>query len=923
MQELVDFLKDIKILDLQKMLDEELSEEDKVPDKLPEIIVKFKEKVEYEFPGMLTFDSLALADALLKIMPQSLQVYEKSMLKKIELIIGIYQKYNASFGGHEFNLQQLYQLINSKLEEQQYTRNGIIPGFIEVLLEAKKENSKNHDVLIKLDEIISEISEWDESGVDRDKLNGVIEKLNLLYNAKDIRIEKIGCAKSHIRSYAEENKSYSKPIETIKDEITSVQETRKEAFEKQNPKIAFVDIDGTLIKHDGSINLELIEILKGYDEVVLFTQRSKYIQAANIVAQLTNLAPKESVPEFLTTGQVISALHAHGIRQVKVSTSVDAQFGSPTEYYKSELASFEEKAFKAGLAIKANPEDRSALNEVNELAGDEVKKMREALKGVLGPEKVEGRPDNFYPRDKIQQYRILRDHYSKIYPGMMEVSIFDDRVENLKEILDSDIIPQEQKPTVYLVSNDNIVMFESIEGLENKDCMLPCFALLIDFFLKIKNLNSQHDDRINIENDINSIVEKLLSLEDKDNFDNVLTNINQSLETLSKVQQLILPDNNVSLADMLNVIKGDVGPTKAARFIGTVRKEISQANKDSLKQSISDVRNLTLGDQYIAEHLNEAIEKLKIFVNFLKKTPVNEDNFESILEEYQKFTSLQQPLLGLGLKDTAPRFMQKAIESFLDTHTLDVMDYYRLASFSRILEYKGDQLLESGNVDEKERSYRFYVGANFYLEGNGRLLALMKVNFLRNAAEKAGVRGKKVDDFVEEHFGDRSLIDAMLMEKLVKEFKISEIPSQVALMFPDEKMRNRFNRQFYEYQIRNAYQIHQWQLDLHVPELPIKVQKAIDKFPKTPMEYLKQKDKSEYLNWEQLVATGKREENTILNSFLTGLEKEYSQNISILTPANVRSDIIKSDKELKQKINTADLPGFLIPKSVREIRPSC
>lgn len=179
-------------------------------------------------------------------------------------------------------------------------------------------------------------------------------------------------------------------------------------------KVALVDIDGCLVQ-DGKLNMALVERLKsgGYDNIALFTQRSKYMM---YYRWMRGESPSES-PLFLTP-DIVEALAKEGLN-VTVSTSVDHCFGAPLAYYDGQLAPFErlyEPLLSAYKPIEGEPPTKQQqvqlialrkeiLAELKAIAAtiteDMAKAMAEALikkidektlKNILTEEKTK-RPD--------------------------------------------------------------------------------------------------------------------------------------------------------------------------------------------------------------------------------------------------------------------------------------------------------------------------------------------------------------------------------------------------------------------------------------------------------------------------------------------------------------------------------------------------
>ncbi|HHF7374667.1 hypothetical protein [Legionella bozemanae] len=104
---------------------------------------------------------------------------------------------------------------------------------------------------------------------------------------------------------------------------------------RKKKKVALVDIDGCLLIK-GELNLNLVKRLRegGYDEIILFTQRSKFVQSLNL--------PMLTDDTLKSTADAVASLSAalEG-KPIKVSTSVDSMFGEQFAYF-DQLKSFEE-----------------------------------------------------------------------------------------------------------------------------------------------------------------------------------------------------------------------------------------------------------------------------------------------------------------------------------------------------------------------------------------------------------------------------------------------------------------------------------------------------------------------------------------------------------------------------------------------------
>ncbi|KTC68288.1 hypothetical protein Lbir_2890 [Legionella birminghamensis] len=214
-------------------------------------------------------------------------------------------------------------------------------------------------------------------------------------------------------------------------------------------KVALVDIDGCLVQ-DGKLNLALVEKLKQYDEVILFTQRSKFIQKKNANNWLMLDLHKGN--NILITPDAADQLSALLGKNVKVSTSVDRFFGKPLAYYESELKPFEQN-LKAALRGEVDEIDFSPIQA-------EVDKESPVLRELLrqGDDVSAG---SFYPKDKVDQYVTLTGALPALLDTDEEIVIdfFDDHPENLQEIIDHKHLPI--KPNCFIVAKQHISTLSS------------------------------------------------------------------------------------------------------------------------------------------------------------------------------------------------------------------------------------------------------------------------------------------------------------------------------------------------------------------------------------------------------------------------------------------------------------------------------
>lgn len=322
-----------------------------------------------------------------------------------------------------------------------------------------------------------------------------------------------------------------------------------------------MDIDGTLIKRDGSINLKLIEQLKQFDEVVLFTQRNNWLQLMGVTSKLAAIEGGNPTPQFITIEHVLAALHAHGLHNVKVSTTLDHSLEGPLTYYDSELREFERIAYRAGLEVRREGEYTEAFAKAKEKVTAENSKVRVALGVQTDPQTREGQPDRYYPHDKVAQYKNLVAFYRERYGIDPDVTVFDDVRDNLTEILDEDSVLQ--KPVACLVDYHEIhVLLVSIDRLDSAKYArfsTPNYAQFIDYFIMLQKLNNEHPQNGEINLAADFIIHKLLSIKTGAEITSALDEIMIPLSALSDMKELMLPDAQLTPNDLFNAIRGRGG----------------------------------------------------------------------------------------------------------------------------------------------------------------------------------------------------------------------------------------------------------------------------------------------------------------------------------------------------------------------------
>lgn len=195
-------------------------------------------------------------------------------------------------------------------------------------------------------------------------------------------------------------------------------------------RIALVDIDGCLLQ-EGKLNAELIERLKGYDEVILFTQRSKLVQKTNINAAFYLAGPGNAQAESKTTEPLIitpdiaAALEKILKKPIRVSTSLDHLIGQrkPLEYA-DQVGDFERRFLEV-----LKKEDSKKTDARDDTFDAELEREVQSVRNGVGADS-KMQPQQVYPMGKVEQYVALASLWKDC-----SVDYYDDNNKNLDEIL--------------------------------------------------------------------------------------------------------------------------------------------------------------------------------------------------------------------------------------------------------------------------------------------------------------------------------------------------------------------------------------------------------------------------------------------------------------------------------------------------------
>ncbi len=252
-------------------------------------------------------------------------------------------------------------------------------------------------------------------------------------------------------------------------------------------EIALVDIDGCILQ-DGKLNEDLLKkLIQGnYDQIILFTQRSKFLQVTNLKHHQDS--------HLKTTEDVATELSRRLDKEVKVSTSVDTMFGAQFDYF-DKLKSFERKFLKFmnaneklieheshEIAIRRiknrkdlteNDSAKLIAQEQMQLVPEEELQKLKAFKNEIDQEIAAEKqtiwdyttknpsyrtndPDS-YPKSKVLQFKDLCDELTK-EGDEIKVDYYDDSYANLDEI-EPDNIPLNR----YMVQKGKMTKYEDVK----------------------------------------------------------------------------------------------------------------------------------------------------------------------------------------------------------------------------------------------------------------------------------------------------------------------------------------------------------------------------------------------------------------------------------------------------------------------------
>lgn len=192
-----------------------------------------------------------------------------------------------------------------------------------------------------------------------------------------------------------------------------------------------MDIDGCIV-HNNQLNQALVEQLREYDEIILFTQRSIFLQCGQITRKYQMSGVNKD--ELVNTPDVVKALGTALGKPIRVSTSIDHYYeaGQPTQYYENVLSGFEEE-LKLGVSKVEQGNPYTVPSPLVKQYNDEIAMVWEKVEKSASMKQQD--PASFYPQGKVEQFAHLREALPAML-GTNDVAItyFDDSVDNLLEV---------------------------------------------------------------------------------------------------------------------------------------------------------------------------------------------------------------------------------------------------------------------------------------------------------------------------------------------------------------------------------------------------------------------------------------------------------------------------------------------------------
>ncbi len=521
----------------------------------------------------------------------------------------------------------------------------------------------------------------------------------------------------------------------------------------------------------------------------------------------------------------------------------------------------------------------------------------------------------------------------------------------LQAVTDADTVSE--KPLCYLVVGNGISPFANTLPLATlahrsndkyQEIKLKNLAVLINYFIVIRKLNSADDS--DVADTLDTIINILLHLPDTTDLHTDFAIITEKLsELIDRTTQLVLSvDEAISLANLhkaFSVITSQcetlASDVKDLTFVASEKLTIADFYLSALqetttpetqlitlvvKEHIFLFRNMdeedrkiyrnqlryeTLDQYHIALCMNEAMRQFADFYHFLMATRLKKKHLPTIEEKIDAFFSVQHLFIKLNspfceevFVDSRKKLLVSALCQFFLDHKniIDIASLYKLRALNTRLQKKFTKE-HAGNSGE-------YLDVLRYISTVESLLL-----------------NKKDTDDITCH--DLKNLGLLLMDWLPRHVPFKKIDSRVRELFPNKKDRANFNKKFFNYKFRNAYQIMMYQVEfLMKEEIESKTDHYYPKYqqltPRTYGEYVL------HVSGEVPTATRMRHNEKKEQDFLekTIPQLENSARINARTDALValRPEITKIKQKVCRQLvlNIQELinqSSFLITKKQR------
>jgi len=393
---------------------------------------------------------------------------------------------------------------------------------------------------------------------------------------------------------------------------------------------------------------------------------------------------------------------------------------------------------------------------------------------------------------------------------------------------------------------------DGFDSEKYEDLKLKHLALLVDYFIEIKKLNTnQHQHSTLINQHVDRIIAILLSLNSTHDLATFLKHIQTPLKNLQALAdpEIKVPDPELTLLDLLNAITKEepVPSEKASNLVHTINIETMVCQKNHLNRAVQDVKKITLGEYYATPLIEPTYVCLNAIYNYVMEKSHQDINFDQIMLHWMGVIENKQKLVSLGFEENVNPLVLAAAEMFIENVKIDDEKFYKFKSFVEVFLAKADaiykQIIELINLETelvktkmnenvKSEKQTELMAEKEKLASVGRLYELcyeyfssvivetLKDKIMGQWAIENGIKNEKnVEHFID--FNIRrfdKLAQTHLAATLLKSNKLHDIPAKIKSIFNDEKERKNFERHLFDFMISHAQQVLHQQLALHEKE---------------------------------------------------------------------------------------------------------